>query len=198
MTGDECGESWNGLTCSCYSQEHVAFAAQIPECVAMYFSDEFEFENAEPTVFVGYDTLETDAKVVGIVVEDEGVCDTIIENQKGFIVTDKTPFYAEMGGQVGDIGTITINVRLQMLLIQQRLKTVIIFTKTEVQLTPIKVGDTVTMSVDKVHRTDVCRNHTATHILDKALRDVLGSHVAQAGSLVESDRLRFDFSHLRL
>lgn len=82
-----------------------------------------------------------------------------------------------------------------MLLIQQRLRTVIIFTETEVQLTPIKVGDTVTMSVDKVHRTDVCRNHTATHILDKALRDVLGSHVAQAGSLVESDRLRFDFSH---
>ncbi|MGN0149103.1 MAG: alanine--tRNA ligase [Clostridia bacterium] len=155
----------------------------------------YEFENAEPTVFVGYDTLETEAKVVGIVVEDEGVCDTIIENQNGFIVTDKTPFYAEMGGQVGDIGTIAVNGKPA---------TVVNTTKTDggyymhevnVQIAPIRVGDTVTMSVDKSNRMAVCRNHTATHILDKALRDVLGSHVAQAGSLVASDRLRFDFSH---
>ena len=158
-------------------------------------NETFEFENAEPTVFVGYDTLETDAKVVGIVVEDEGVCDTIIENQKGFIVTDKTPFYAEMGGQVGDIGTITINGKAANVVNTTKTEDGYYLHETEVQLTPIKVGDTVTMSVDKVHRTDVCRNHTATHILDKALRDVLGSHVAQAGSLVESDRLRFDFSH---
>ena len=158
-------------------------------------NEKFEFENAEPTVFVGYDTLETDAKVVGIVVEDEGICDTIIENQKGFIVTDKTPFYAEMGGQVGDIGTITINGKAANVVNTTKTEDGYYLHETEVQLTPIKVGDTVTMSVDKVHRTDVCRNHTATHILDKALRDVLGSHVAQAGSLVESDRLRFDFSH---
>lgn len=141
-------------------------------------NETFEFENAEPTVFVGYDTLETDAKVVGIVVEEEGVCDTIIENQKGFIVTDKTPFYAEMGGQVGDIGTITINGKVANVVNTTKTEDGYYLHETEVQLTPIKVGDTVTMSVDKVHRTDVCRNHTATHILDKALRDVLGSHVA--------------------
>jgi alanyl-tRNA synthetase len=156
----------------------------------------YEFENAEPTVFVGYDTLETTAKVVGIVVEDEGVCDEIIGNQNGFVVTDKTPFYAEMGGQVGDMGAIIVNGK--------EVGTVVNTTKTadgyymhEINMNEgtLSIGDTVTMSVDKANRMAICRNHTATHILDKALRDVLGSHVAQAGSLVTADRLRFDFSH---
>ena len=155
----------------------------------------YEFENAEPTVFVGYDTLETEAKVVGIVVEDEGVCDTIIENQSGFIVTDKTPFYAEMGGQVGDIGTISVNGKPATVVNTTKTDDGYYMHEVNVQLAPISVGDTVTMSVDKANRMAVCRNHTATHILDKALRDVLGSHVAQAGSLVTADRLRFDFSH---
>ena len=156
----------------------------------------YEFENAEPTVFLGYDMLESDAKVVGIVVEDEGVCDEIIGNQNGFIVCDKTPFYAEMGGQVGDIGVISVGGKA--------VGTVVNTTKTnegyylhEVKLNEgeISLGDVITLTVDKVNRMSICRNHTATHILDKALRDVLGSHVAQAGSLVSADRLRFDFSH---
>ena len=155
----------------------------------------YEFENAEPTVFVGYDTLETEANVVGIVVEDEGVCDEIIENQSGFIVTDKTPFYAEMGGQVGDIGTIAVNGKIATVVNTTKTDDGYYLHEVNVQLAPIKLGDTVTMSVDKSNRMAVCRNHTATHILDKALRDVLGSHVAQAGSLVTADRLRFDFSH---
>lgn len=155
----------------------------------------YEFENAEPTVFVGYDTLECEAKVVGIVVEDEGVCDEIIENQSGFIVTDKTPFYAEMGGQTGDIGAIAVNGKPAEVVNTTKTADGYYLHEIMVQLAPIKVGDTVTMAVDKSKRMDICRNHTATHILDKALRDVLGSHVAQAGSLVEADRLRFDFSH---
>ena len=155
----------------------------------------YEFENAEPTVFVGYDTLETEANVVGIVVEDEGVCDEIIENQSGFIVTDKTPFYAEMGGQIGDIGTIAVNGKIATVVNTTKTDDGYYLHEVNVQLAPIKLGDTVTMSVDKSNRMAVCRNHTATHILDKALRDVLGSHVAQAGSLVTADRLRFDFSH---
>lgn len=160
-----------------------------------YADETYEFENAEPTVFVGYDTLETEAKVVGIVVEDEGVCDEIIENQSGFIVTDKTPFYAEMGGQVGDIGTIAVNGKIATVVNTTKTDDGYYLHEVNVQLAPIKLGDTVTMSVDKSNRMAVCRNHTATHILDKALRDVLGSHVAQAGSLVTADRLRFDFSH---
>lgn len=156
----------------------------------------YQFENAEPTVFVGYDTLEAEATVVGIVVEDEGISKTISAEQTGFIVTDKTPFYAEMGGQVGDVGAVLVN--------GTTVGTVVNTTKTgdgyymhEVTMCEGEVneGDTVTLCVDKAARMAVCRNHTATHILDKALRDVLGSHVAQAGSLVAADRLRFDFSH---
>lgn len=154
----------------------------------------YEFD-AEPTVFVGYNTLECEAKVVGIVVGDEGVCDEIIENQNGFIVTDKTPFYAEMGGQVGDIGAISINGKSAAVVNTTKTADGYYLHEVVVEAAPIKVGDTVTMTVDKSNRMDICRNHTATHILDKALRDVLGSHVAQAGSLVEADRLRFDFSH---
>ena len=98
--------------------------------------------------------------------------------------------------QVGDIGTITINGKAANVVNTTKTEDGYYLHETEVQLTPIKVGDTVTMSVDKVHRTDVCRNHTATHILDKALRDVLWFHTLRKQvSLVESDRLRFDFSH---
>lgn len=154
----------------------------------------YEFD-AEPTVFVGYDMLECEAKVVGIAVEGEGVCDEIIENQNGFIVTDKTPFYAEMGGQTGDIGTITVNGKSSRVVNTTKTADGYYMHEVAYVSAPIKVGDTVTMTVDKARRMDICRNHTATHILDKALRDVLGSHVAQAGSLVEADRLRFDFSH---
>ncbi len=156
----------------------------------------YEFENAEPTVFVGYDTLVTEAKVVGIVLEGEGIADTIADSQHGFIVTDKTSFYAEMGGQTGDCGEIALNGKAVAAVVNTT-KTADGYYMHEVNMNGgiLSAGDTVMLTVDKARRTDICRNHTATHILDKALRDVLGSHVAQAGSLVEDGRLRFDFSH---
>lgn len=155
----------------------------------------YVFSNAEPTVFVGYDTLETEAKVVGIVVADNGVADMMDVNQSGFIVTDKTPFYAEMGGQTGDVGVINVNGNAVMVVNTTKTADGYYMHEVKTSAAAVKLGDAVTMSVDKTVRMSVCRNHTATHILDKALRDVLGSHVAQAGSLVEADRLRFDFSH---
>lgn len=155
----------------------------------------YVFSKAEPTVFVGYDTLETEAKVVGIVVADNGVADMMDVNQSGFIVTDKTPFYAEMGGQTGDVGVINVNGNAVMVVNTTKTADGYYMHEVKTSAAAVKLGDAVTMSVDKTVRMSVCRNHTATHILDKALRDVLGSHVAQAGSLVEADRLRFDFSH---
>ncbi|MBQ8300949.1 MAG: alanine--tRNA ligase [Clostridia bacterium] len=154
----------------------------------------YEFENAQETVFVGYDTLEAEAKVVGIVAEGE-VTDTIVENQSGFIVTDKTPFYAEMGGQVGDIGTITANGKT--IAVTNTTKTAEGYYMHHVSdvSASVKVGDTVLMSVDTKNRKAIGRAHSATHLLHKALKETLGTHVAQAGSLVEPDRLRFDFSH---
>ncbi len=159
-------------------------------------SDEtYVFENAEPTVFVGYDTLEADAGVVGIVAEGRGVSDKLNAGEQGFIVTDKTPFYAEMGGQVGDTGVILKD--------GAQLGSVVNTTKTNegyymhevVAESAVGIGDTVTLRVDESVRTDICRNHSATHLLHKALKTVLGTHVAQAGSLVDGNRLRFDFSH---
>lgn len=155
----------------------------------------FDFKGIEATEFVGYTTLESEAEIKAIAIEGVGIVPEVQDSEKVFVAVDKTPFYAEMGGQTGDIGTISQNSEI--------IGKVVNTTKTgdgvyvhEVELVNGSIkGGKVVMSVDKVHRTDVCRNHTATHILDKALRDVLGSHVAQAGSLVTADRLRFDFSH---
>ncbi|MCH5209758.1 MAG: alanine--tRNA ligase [Oscillospiraceae bacterium] len=155
----------------------------------------YTFDDAEPTEFVGYTTLEADAKVVGIVAEGEGVTDAIGAGQSGFIVTDKTPFYAEMGGQAGDIGAISVNGKLAGTIVNTT-KTGDGFYLHEVVIeNPVSVGDTVTLSVDKKNRLAIARNHSATHLLHKALKETLGEHVAQAGSLVDSSRLRFDFSH---
>ncbi len=183
----------DGFNAAMREQKETARAARA-EGSSWDGGEVYEFD-AEPTEFVGYDALECEAKVVGIAVQDEGVCDEIIENQSGFIVTDKTPFYAEMGGQVGDIGTITVNGKAAEVVNTTKTNDGYYLHETVVQLAPIKIGDAVTMTVDTSNRMAIARNHTATHILDKALRDVLGSHVAQAGSLVEADRLRFDFSH---
>lgn len=156
-------------------------------------TDAYSFEEAEPTEFVGYTSLEAEAVTVGIA-DADGVCGTL--SGKGIIVTDKTPFYAEMGGQAGDIGCILKNgVCIGKVTNTTKTADGIYLHEVEITDGSVSMGDAVTMSVCKDNRRAVCRNHTATHILDKALRDVLGSHVAQAGSLVTADRLRFDFSH---
>ena len=147
------------------------------------------------TAFVGYaDTAVDDAKVVALVVENEQA-EELMPGVEAIVVLDKTPFYAEMGGQVADHGTITAGDA--------------VFTVTDVQKNKggkymhygkltggvLKLGDTVSAAIDVKRRKAVMRAHSATHLLDKALRTVLGDHVQQAGSLVEEDRLRFDFTH---
>ncbi len=156
---------------------------------------DFELKNAQ-TEFVGYDNsnLEAQSLILGIVSDGE-VTSSIQEGSSGIIVTEKTPFYAEMGGQEGDSGIIC----------KDGAKAVVNYTRKtgdgtylhEVQVTDgaFAVNDAVTLSVDKANRLDIARNHSATHLLHKSLKDVLGTHVAQAGSLVTSSRLRFDFSH---
>ncbi len=147
------------------------------------------------TEFVGYDhTAYEGAKVVALVVENEQA-EELMPGVEGIVVLDKTPFYAEMGGQVADHGVLTCGDMT--------------FTVTDVQKNKggkymhygkvaggiLKLGDTVAAAIDVDRRKAVMRAHSATHLLDKALRTVLGDHVHQAGSLVEPDRLRFDFTH---
>ena len=147
------------------------------------------------TVFDGYDKTEiTGAKVVAIVAEDQLV-DEIVSGMEAIVVLDTTPFYAEMGGQVADHGTITAESMTYNVTDVQKNKGGKFMHYGKLTQGSLKVGDTVTATIDVDRRKAIMRAHTATHLLDKVLRTVLGDHVHQAGSLVEPDRLRFDFTH---
>ena len=155
----------------------------------------YDFELVtEPTVFTGYDKLTDKSTILGIVTEGE-VSSVISEGETGIIVTKNTPFYAEMGGQTGDSGVILSNSAKAEVLTTTKTDEGTYLHSVRVVSGEFSVSDEAELKVNKTRRLAICRNHTATHILDKALRDVLGSHVAQAGSLVSDDRLRFDFSH---
>ena len=147
------------------------------------------------TEFVGYDSLEiSGAKVVALVVENE-LAEMMMPGVEGIVVLDRTPFYAEMGGQVADHGVLSGDGCQFTVNDVQKNKGGKYMHYGAVAGGSLKVGDTVTASVNAERRQAVMRAHTATHLLDKALRTVLGDHVHQAGSLVEEDYLRFDFTH---
>ncbi|GIO13616.1 alanine--tRNA ligase [Cohnella xylanilytica] len=152
-------------------------------------------ELTETSEFVGYDSLTAEARVVAIVSGDKFV-DAAGTDESVAVVLDRTPFYAESGGQVSDTGTLTGAGGLRVAVngmskapLGQNVHHVTVASGA------LKVGDVVTASVNAADRGDIVRNHTATHLLHKALKEVLGQHVNQAGSLVEPERLRFDFSH---
>ncbi len=147
-----------------------------------------------PTNFVGYDTNTCNAKVLAVCVGEE-VCGTIAGGESGIIVLDKTPFYAEMGGQVADHGVILVgDSRFEVTNVQKDKGGKYLHHGKMVAGT-IKTDDLVCASIDVERRNAIRRAHSATHLLQKALTSVLGDHVHQAGSLVEPDRLRFDFTH---
>ena len=147
------------------------------------------------TVFEGYDRTELEgAKVVAIVAEDQLV-DEIIPGTDAIVVLDRTPFYAEQGGQVADHGVITAGEAVYQVKDVQKNKGGKFMHYGKLTAGSLKVGDTVSAAIDADRRKAVMRAHTATHLLDKALRTVLGDHVHQAGSLVEPDKVRFDFTH---
>ena len=154
---------------------------------------DFGLENT-PTDFVGYDVNNCEAKVLALCVGEE-VSGSITGGEKGIIVLNKTPFYAEMGGQCADHGVILVGEsRFQVTDVQKDKGGKYLHSGYMVAGT-IKVDDTVLASIDVERRKAVMRAHSATHLLQKALKSVLGDHVHQAGSLVEPDRLRFDFTH---
>ena len=147
-----------------------------------------------PTTFVGYTENNCEAKVLAVCVGEE-VSGTIAGGENGIIVLDKTPFYAEMGGQVADHGLILVgSSRFQVTNVQKDKGGKYLHYGTMVSGS-IKVDDTVLASIDVERRKAIMRAHSATHLLQKALQSVLGDHVHQAGSYVEPDRLRFDFTH---
>lgn len=145
--------------------------------------------------FHGYDKTEVeDAKVIALVKNDQRV-DELAEGDEGLIILDETPFYAESGGQVGDLGTIfNSNTNIKVFDTFAPIAGIVLH-KSKVEKGVIRVGDTVTASVDAAKRDATRRNHTATHLVHAALKEVLGTHVKQAGSVVAPNYLRFDFTH---
>ena len=155
-----------------------------------------EIDPAITSEFVGYDKLKNDSKVT-VLTTEEDVVEALSEGDKGTIIVDETVFYATMGGQEGDKGYITspegeFKVDTTIKLKGGKIGHVGVMTKGM-----IKAGDTVTLLVDSEYRADTCKNHSATHLLQKALRMVLGNHVEQKGSYVDPERLRFDFTHFQ-
>ena len=147
-----------------------------------------------PTTFVGYTENNCSARVLAVCVGEE-VSGTIAGGEEGIIVLDKTPFYAEMGGQVADQGVILVgNSRFQVTNVQKD-KGGKYLHYGKMVTGSIKVDDEVCAAIDVERRKAIMRAHSATHLLQKALQTVLGDHVHQAGSYVEPDRLRFDFTH---
>ena len=152
----------------------------------------------KPTEFLGYDTLSAQgSKVVGIVRAGKQL-DRLSDGEEGFVIIDRTPFYAESGGQVGDTGTLS-NGSGQFD-VGDTLKMGGVFFGHVGRwhgAQPLRTGDLIDANVDAVRRQATILNHSATHLLHAALRQVLGTHVTQKGSLVAPDRLRFDFSHFK-
>jgi len=146
------------------------------------------------TEFVGYDSLTADGTITALTTETDLV-EALTDGEKGTIVTDRTPFYGTMGGQEGDIGVIESaagSFRVEETIHLQGGKVGHVGIMTSGMF---KTGDTVTLKVDEKDRNNTCKNHSCTHLLQKALRMVLGNHVEQAGSFVNCGRLRFDFTH---
>ncbi len=140
--------------------------------------------------------LEADAVVVAILAgEGQRTVPALEEGEKGEVLLDRTPFYPEAGGQVGDIGTLTINGTVVEVLETRRPVPSLVLHRVRVRRGRLTTGATVHAVVDAPRRKVTAKNHTATHLMHAALRQVLGDHVKQAGSLVAPDRLRFDFSH---
>jgi alanyl-tRNA synthetase len=154
-------------------------------------------ERCGATEFLGYDTGDAEGKVLAIVV-DGGERERLEPGAAGAVVVNQTPFYGESGGQVGDRGTIMTN-DLALLVVDDTQKKLgdLVVHMGKLEQSPLHVGDTVRLTVDHSRRSRARANHSATHLLHEALRQVLGEHVAQKGSLVAPERLRFDFSHPR-
>ena len=188
----------DGFHAEMKKQKERARAERLKKNISGWSEDLFGGLTAEPTVFTGYETL-NDSGVVVALSDEEALTDAIAtdeqEKEDVLVVLDKTPFYAEMGGQVADHGVLTgAECSLRVLDVKKTPKGYYVHTCV-LESGIVKVGDHLTAKVDKEYRMAVCRNHTATHLLQAALREVLGDHVHQAGSYQNSEITHFDFTH---
>ncbi|MBU4281506.1 MAG: alanine--tRNA ligase, partial [Gammaproteobacteria bacterium] len=193
LSGDVCRE--RGLTVD-EAGFHAAMEAQKAKGRA---AGKFKMDKALEYTgvgnsFVGYEQLEASAKVVALYLDGTAVAE-LKAGQQGVVVLDTTPFYAESGGQVGDEGVITSGSAKFSVGDTQKIKSDVFGHHGVMEQGTLAVGDTVTAAVDTAQRAATVRNHSVTHLMHKALREVLGTHVQQKGSLVDADKTRFDFTH---
>ena len=153
----------------------------------------FEYNGAS-TDFKGYETLETSAKILALY-RDSSPVTTLNEGEQGVVVLDITPFYAESGGQIGDNGALKSDNGIFSVEDTQKIQAAVFGHHGVLKTGTLNVDDTVKASADMASRADTMRNHSATHLMHKALREVLGDHVQQKGSLVDTEKTRFDFVH---
>ena len=155
-----------------------------------------EIDPKVTTEFVGYDNLSHQSKITVLTTETE-IVEALTEDEKGTVFVEETPFYATMGGQEGDKGLIVLGDAQFVVEDTIKLRGGKVGHVGRLTKGMLKTGDVVTLKVSAKDRADTCKNHSATHLLQKALKTVLGSHVEQKGSLVTPDRLRFDFAHFQ-
>ena len=188
----------DGFHAEMKKQKERARAERLKKNISGWSEDLFGALEAEPTVFTGYDTL-TDKGTVVALSDEETLTDAIATDEEAkdgvLVVLDKTPFYAEMGGQAADHGVLNgAECSLRVLDVKKTPKGYYVHTCV-LESGIVKVGDHLNAQVDKEYRMSVCRNHTATHLLQAALREVLGDHVHQAGSYQDASITHFDFTH---
>ena len=179
-------------------QKERARAERLKKNISGWSEDLFGGLDAEPTVFTGYDTLRDNGTVVALS-DEETLTDAIATDEQAkegvLVVLDKTPFYAEMGGQAADHGVLnSADCSLRVLDVKKTPKGYYVHTCV-LESGIVKVGDHLNAQVDKEYRMAIARNHTATHLLQAALREVLGDHVHQAGSYQDAEITHFDFTH---
>ena len=188
----------DGFHAEMKKQKERARAERLKKNISGWSEDLFGGLTVEPTVFTGYENL-NDTGVVVALSDEETLTDAIATDEEAkdgvLVVLDKTPFYAEMGGQVADNGLLTgPECSLRVLDVKKTPKGYYVHTCV-LESGIVKVGDHLNAQVDKEYRMSVCRNHTATHLLQAALREVLGDHVHQAGSYQDAEITHFDFTH---
>ena len=188
----------DGFHAEMKKQKERARAERLKKNISGWSEDLFGGLTVEPTVFTGYETL-NDTGVVVALSDEETLTDAIATDEEAkdgvLVVLDKTPFYAEMGGKVADNGLLTgPECSLRVLDVKKTPKGYYVHTCV-LESGIVKVGDHLNAQVDKEYRMSVCRNHTATHLLQAALREVLGDHVHQAGSYQDAEITHFDFTH---
>ncbi|MCQ55496.1 alanine--tRNA ligase [Listeria monocytogenes] len=185
--------------------DHAGFEAEMKEqrdrarsaradVKSMQVQGELLANLTEKSAFVGYNSTEHVSEILYLI-QDDTLVEEVAAGSEAQVIFKETPFYAESGGQVADKGTIESETGLAYVEDVQKAPNKQNLHRVSVKEGVLKTGDTVKLAVDKVKRRETIKNHTATHLLHRALKDTLGEHVNQAGSLVSPDRLRFDFSH---